>query len=333
MPDGLLPEGFGDVRVADRTDDVVGWRDLLAKDDETVALPWLGGGGIRSADRQWSIEGRVPREHGWYLFKVDGRRVRVNEPTEPRPEILHDLTRGYLVGDRVVPDGSRCDPDPQQIVSFSEKVHLLEPGLDRFARVTAGRVFKEGPLVYHGPEMPLGPEDDVLQAFLDQKPSVTAVKGVSPALDAAFRMETWQRAEAEKRRLELERLRREEEERRAREERRQQLVQQLGDAKGRRELARIDFAEAARAALVVGGAEYLDGKKGTRKGEWVVKYRLAGQRFECVCDENLRIVDAGICLVDHDTGEKGDTFFTLESLPAVVIQAQRERRLVIFRHV
>ena len=50
-------------------------------------------------------------------------------------------------------------------------------------------------------------------------------------------------------------------------------------------------------------------------------------------NERLRIIDAGICLIDHDTNEKGDTFFTLESLPAVVQQAQRERRLVIFRHV
>jgi hypothetical protein len=36
----------------------------------------------------------------------------------------------------------------------------------------------------------------------------------------------------------------------------------------------------------------------------------------------------------HDgSGFKGDDLFTLESLPVVVIQAQRERRLVIFRHV
>jgi hypothetical protein len=35
--------------------------------------------------------------------------------------------------------------------------------------------------------------------------------------------------------------------------------------------------------------------------------------------------------VDHRTGEKGDTKFTLESLPGVVREAEREGVLVVFR--
>jgi hypothetical protein len=66
----------------------------------------------------------------------------------------------------------------------------------------------------------------------------------------------------------------------------------------------------------------------------VVRFRLLGRRFECTCDERtLRILDAGICLVDHATGERGDTRFTLESLPAVILEADRDDKLVVFRHV
>jgi hypothetical protein len=311
----------------------VGWRDLLAKGDETVTLPWLGGRSLRSHAQTWALEGRLPREHGWHKFKLGARTASEPVAAEAQSDLLKQVVSGYLVGDRMVPDGARCEPDPKQIVAFSEKVHLLEDGLDRFARVSAGRIFQEGPLVYRSLEMPLGPEEEVVTAFLDQKTSVVDIKGVSPALDAAFRMEIWQREETERRRRELERLRREEEERLEKEARRQALVEKLGDAKGRREMAKYDFAEAAKAALAVGGAEVLDHRKNVRKGEWVVKYRLDGQRFECVCDENLRIVDAGICLVDHDTEERGDTFFTLESLPAVIREAIRRGKLVIFRHV
>ena len=61
---------------------------------------------------------------------------------------------------------------------------------------------------------------------------------------------------------------------------------------------------------------------------------LDGRRFECTCDaRTLRIVDAGICLVDHRSGQKGDQYFTLESLPGVIQQAEREGKLVVFRRV
>ena len=198
--------------------------------------------------------------------------------------------------------------------------------------ISAGRCYEDGPLIYHDQEFPEGPEEDVMNAFLDRKGSVSDIKGVSPALDAAFRMESWQRAEAERRRIELEKLRREEEERLAVEQRRQEMVEKLGDGAGRREMATVDFNEAARAALAVGGAELLDVRTSHRQ-EKVVRYRLDGRRYECICNTRLQIIDSGICLQDHNTGEKGDTYFTLESLPAVVRQADREGRLVVYRHV
>lgn len=310
----------------------MGWRDLLTKGDEKVTLPWLGGRTLYSAAQRWSIEGRHPKEYGWFTFKIANRSARVEGPADARPDLLQRFVRGYLVGDRIVADDVRVDPDPKRIVEFSEKVFLLDDGIDRFARVRAGRVNKEGPLIYQGLEMPLGQEDQVLEAFLDQKTSVTHLKEVAPALDAAFRMESWQRAEAERRRVELERVRREEEEKRQKEERRKELVKKLGDGEGRREMALHDFDAAARAALAVGGAIFLDAKK-LRHNEWAVRYRLDRQKFECVCDARLRIIDAGVCLISHETGFKGDALFTLESLPGVLTEATRTGRLVVFRHV
>jgi hypothetical protein len=237
-----------------------------------------------------------------------------------------DIQTGYLIGDRLVRDGVAARAvNLKSLESCSETVHLIEAGLDLFARVSAGRFFENGPLVYMERAFPLGPEDDVLGSFLDKKKSVDDIKGVIPSLDLAFRLETWRRDE-------LERTRREEQERREKEERRRQLTEKLGDGEGRREMAKIDFAEAVNAALAVGGAEYLDYRKAVNRNEFVVRFRLDGRRYECVCDNNMRIVDAGICLTNSETDEKGDTYFTLESFPAVIRQAIRERKLVVWRH-
>lgn len=309
----------------------MGWQDLVEKPNEEVVLPWVGGSSLRSATRIWHVE-RQPQAHGWYRFRKHMRLVRVVEATAPQPELLQHTSRGFLVGDRIVVDGAQVPPDPATIASYSERVHLIEDGLDRFVRISAGRVYEDGPLIFKQQEMPIGVEDAVMQAFLDAAHSIAQIKGVPPALDAAFRMEVWQREQAEKRRAELERIRLEEEAKRQREERRRQLVNALGDGAGRREMAQVDFDAAARAALAVGGATLLDVRKGYRQNERVVRYRLDGRRYESVCDLQMRIIDAGICLTDHD-GEKGDTYFTLESICSVIREADREGVLVVLRHV
>ena len=130
----------------------VGWKDLLQTGDEKVTLPWLGGGTLYSAAQRWSIEGRHPKEYGWFTFKIANRSARVEGPADAQPDLLQHSVRGYLVGDRIVADDVRVDPDPKSIVNFSETVFLLDEGIDRFARVRAGRINKEGPLVYQGLE-------------------------------------------------------------------------------------------------------------------------------------------------------------------------------------
>ena len=311
----------------------MGWRDLLQPVNETLVSPWLGGRELRSGARTWTIEHRLPREIGWYTFKLNGRKATLDKASDPSTENLKFEVKGYLVGDRIVPDAVHVDPDPTKIIGFSEPVSLLDPGLDRFVRIVAGRLYEDGPLFFKNQDFPLGPEGDVLQAFFDRAPSVETIPNVLPALDAAFRMESWTRTETERRRAELERERLAEEARREAEERRETMARQLGTGEGRRAMAQVDFAQAARAALAVGGAEYLDHKPGYRPGEMVVTFRLDRRQYICTCDRTtLRIIDAGICLVDHRTGEKGDTRFTLESLPAVILAAARDRVLVVLRH-
>ncbi|RLG68310.1 MAG: hypothetical protein DRO11_09230, partial [Methanobacteriota archaeon] len=294
----------------------MGWKDLLQTTDvETLVFPWVGGRSLQAPDGQgWRIQGRVPPEHGWYEFELGNRKATGWKAVEAPWDALHrDLQIGYLVGDRFIPEEvARVEPDLGKLVDDFERVHLVELGLDRFVRVFAARFFEDGPLVYQSQAMPLGPEMDVLQAFLDEARSVDHVAGVPPALDAAFRIETWRRAEAEKRR-------RQEQERREQEERRRQLEEQLGDGAGRRAMAVENFGDAARAALAVGGAHYLDHRRGTRRNEMVVRFRLVGRRFECTCDERtLRIIEAGVCLKDESTGVRGDELLPLESLPDVI---------------
>jgi hypothetical protein len=315
----------------------MGWRDLLPKKDDSLIFPWTGGRSLCLNGQVWNVEGKLPTYHGWYSWSVIGRKVINEVEAEPTTNILGNIVTGYLVGNRLVSDNARIDPDPKTITANSEQVFLIEDGLDRFVRISAGRTCDDGPLIFRQQEMPLGPEDDVLQVFLDDSRDFYQcrnIKGVVPALDAAFRMELWQKIETERRRQELERLRREEEERRAKEEKRQALIDNLGNAETRRELAKIDFGEAARAALAIGNATYLDHRRAPRRGEVVVRFRLERRRFECVCDaKTLGILDAGICLTSHETGEKDDKLFTLESLPLVISEAIRTNVLVVYRHV
>jgi hypothetical protein len=201
-------------------------------------------------------------------------------------------------------------------------------------------MFEDGPLIYWGQEFPLGPEPEVLDAFLDEKESVSHVKDVTPALDASFRLEVFQRAEAARRRAEAARRRAEAEAARAQEERRRDIQRRLGDGGGRRAMAQIDFGEAARAALAVGGATLLDHRASVNTHEMVVRFRLDNRRFECTCDNRtLQIIDSGICLTaeydsdEWDRGEQGDRFFTLESLPSVIREAIAGGVLVVYRRV
>ena len=311
----------------------MGWQDLLGGGEQV--LPWFGGRQVHSATRTWTINGKLPREHGWYKFKTSGGRdCTLAGPADRDLEYEkgHQILRGFLVGDRLIPDTARVDPNPAKLIDQTEFVACVELGLDRFQKAAVVRD-RTGSLVFLRLEWPEGPETEVLAAYQDRKDSVTDIKGVTPALDLAFRWISYQRTAAEARAAELERLEKEEAAKAAEAERVRRLMQQTGTAEGRRALAKQDFNAAARAALRISGAELLDVIATHKANEVRVQYRFRERRLECVVNKDtLRIVDAGVCLDNH-RGTKGDTWFTLESLPGVIGEAMDLHKLVVWRHV
>lgn len=316
------------------------WQSLVVEPEERV-LPWLGGCAVHWRERSWHIAGELPPEHGWYRFRLTGRKADVVDvDTMPLDfELGQRLFTGYLLGDRLISDRAQVRPDAAYLdglVRATRRVRLVERGLGRFARATAIED-KDRELIFVREDLPLGPELDVEHAWQDGLTSVDHIKDVLPSLDLAFRWLVRERERAEEMRA---RLAREAEEaaRRAEEERmmaelRDRVARQVDDGAGRRELARVDMRAAVTAALALSGARLLDVREARGRNELVVNYRFRGQRLECVVDaRTLRVVDAGVCLVDHETHERGDMYFTLESLPAVIGQAMDEDRLVIWRH-
>ena len=296
----------------------------------TRVLPWVGGRTVCGATRVWKVSGHLPVEHGWFAFEIDGSRVaalvRPATPDHFGPdrepfEVLH----GYLAGERLIIDNARVGAHPDKFVEQTLPVHLVEPGLDRFARASVA-CLPSGALVYLWQELPHGPEGDALLAYQDRRADLDGVTGVTPALDLAFRWLSYQRDVAERRAAERQRWLEEE-------RRREEALRLVGTAIGRRALAPGDFTAAAKAALLVAGAEWLDDRVGHRRTERVVQFRTRRRRFECVVDAlTLQVVDSGICLTDH-AGTKGDTWLTLESLPSVIGEAIDTGRLTVYRHV
>lgn len=314
----------------------MGWKDLLNSGSQRV-LPWYGFKRVHDAVRSWTLVGPEPPEHGWFRFRVAGARGAELVSQEMQPLDLawgqgQRQRHGYLVGDRFIPDSARVSPNPDHLFEQTETVYCVEPGLERFVRVTV--VYdREGRLVYYNQLFPAGPEEAVTRAYQDRAESVGGVNGVTPALDLAFRWVSYQRAKKEERQRELERIRAEEERKREAEEKLHQLMKDAGTAVGRRALAARDFDAAAREALRVSGAELLDTRQSHRRGEMVVQYRFRQRRLECVVDRNtLMVLDSGVCLTDHATGVKGDRLFSLESLPGVIGEAIKLNKLVVYRH-
>jgi len=310
------------------------WQTLLAGDERRV-LPWLGGQRVYSKDRAYTVMGPLPPEYGWYTFYVSGgRKAKVDGPADLDPDYVGQRAlRGYLIGDRFVPDTARVDPDPSKLVDQTRPTFCIEPGLSRFARAvvvedTGGR------LVYMSQEFPQGPEPLVEDAYFDRKDSVDDVPEVTPPLDLAFQFCTWQRSEEERR--EAERIAREAEVQRQVEEQERmgKLMRDAGTAVGRRELAKHDFRAAAKEALRVSNSELLDVRQSANRDEMVVQYRFRRRRLECVVHrETLRVIDAGVCLTDHGDGDKKyDDYFTLESLPGVIGWVMDNDHLVVWRH-
>lgn len=308
------------------------WEELLSKPGEEVVIPWVGGRQVSRDGRFWDLK-QLPPEYGWFSFGISGNRnITLKGPADPDLSFAEGLPliRGYIVGNRMIPDNARV-PTEDKFAEETLRLFLVEEGLPRIARGTAVRT-AGGQHVYLQTEFNLGPEDEVVAAYQDRKSNLDEIKGVTPALDLAFRWMTRQRELQEEfeRKQEAERLRRAEEE--AKRLRLEAALRSAGTGVGRRELAATDFKAAAKAALAVTGSELLDVRY-VSQTQAEVSYRYRKERLACIVDrKTLRIIDAGICLTDHYTGVKGDTLFTLESLPSVVEEALQRNKLVIWRH-
>lgn len=317
------------------------WKSLLQSNQSSpdeVLYPWTGEAILSLGDRYPKVGRDKPREYGWTTFRIEGRRAvwRGSPPTEAPDnfDLYEGVTKGYLVGNRLIEDNTDLThADPAKVWEVSKPVFLVgDEDLPKFARIQCGRLPDQDKLIYIGPDMPLGPEDETLAVYEDRKELLPImIKGVTPSLYLAFRVETWYRdkrdqeiaARRERERVERERL--------EREERVANLKTNLGSATGARAMAEHDFEEGAKAALRNGGAELLSVRR--NQHENIVRFRYRQQRFECTCNNRLGIMDAGVCLTDESTGEKGDTWLSLETLPGVIGEAMDLGRLVIFRRV
>ena len=101
--------------------------------------------------------------------------------------------------------------------------------------------------------------------------------------------------------------------------------------RGRKHATLDNVEERAEDALHAAGARLLGVRRLADQVE--VRFRFDGDTFVCLADPiTLRIRDAGVCLVDHRTNERGDEELTLDSLPSVLREAIELGALVHTRH-
>ena len=269
---------------------------FLQKPDELLRLPYFEGKTV--CDDRQTYRLREALEPGWYEFQKSGRYVSVAGPIEPE---LHAWklkgVKGYLMGTRIIGD------------DFHSRLYGLphEIELPKFTPVSTRKWF-DGHIIYENSEFETEADLRVREAF-EEESSIDNIKGVTPALAHTFMLESTQRALAR------------EAERRAREEHARQ--EQAA------ELARWQETLEGRISLALShtGAQLITWRRnGARQA--AVRYRLGGQRFECIIDTgSLQILDAGICL------SGADEELNLASLPSAVREAISSGQLHVFRHV
>ena len=194
-------------------------------------------------------------------------------------------------------------------IDFQARLFGLPADLDlpRFTPISAAKWF-DGHLLYGRQEFETEVEPKLREAFEDER-SIDELKGVTPALAHTFLLECTQRA-----------LAREAQQRAREAAQREQLAV---------ELARWQETLEGRISLALShtGAQLISWRRNGAR-QVVVRYRLGGQRFECVVDtESLQILDAGICL------SGADEELNLSSLPSAVREAIASGQLHVFRNV
>jgi hypothetical protein len=319
----------------------VDYKKFLAK-TESLVLAYTGGTNVFAKDRKLRLKGEIAP--GFWRFDVKGREAVPVERAEP---VLEDLprARGHFAGEWLFAIGA--DPEHVELLPEEEIAPL--------SNVIARR-WHDGDLVYDSTDFDAEAEDAARTALGEGK-GVSEVKGASASLRAAFGWATLARAA---RRAEIPvslgegmpflRDLAEGGERKANqvldaiEARRNPHRIRIEDgttidvaralARMRRrgtEPTRENAAQRAEAALEAAGARMMAYRLLGRE-RMEVDFRFRGNRFITICHViTLQILDAGICLVDHGDGHRGDGELTLESLPSAIAEAMRLGVLVITR--
>lgn len=266
---------------------------FLQQPGEMLALPYFGGKSVCDDKLTYRLREELPP--GWYRFRKSGRYLTMEAAIEPELE-KWKLPRlsGYGINHLIIGN------------TFQGRLYGLpgEVDLPKFTPISARRWFDRH-ILYAGQEFETEVETNVREAFEEER-SLDKIKGITPALAQVFLLESTQRE------LAREAVRRA----RAAAER-QQLAA---------ELARWQETIEGRISLALShtGAELI-GWRRNGQGQATVRYRVAGQRFQCVVDTGtLQILDAGICLAGTDEQ------LNLSSLPSAVREAIDSGQLHVF---
>ena len=269
---------------------------FLQHGSKRLRLPYFQGVKVFDDQNIYRVRGTRTLTAGWYVFTQKGRYLRAVSRIHAEPDQwLLPTIRGYLSGSRFLWDKGQ------------ERIWMVptdeEP--DRFAPISAAKWF-DGSLMFLAVDFESEVECAVRHAF-EQETPLADIKGVQPALAHAFLLESTRRELAR----EAERRRAEEAERRVR----------------IAELERWQRSLEGRITLALShtGAELVTWRR-SGGSRITVRYRIGGQRLECVIDsETLQILDAGICLegTDHE--------LNLSSLPSAVQEAVATGELHVFR--
>lgn len=322
---------------------MVDYRRFLGKKDHMV-LPYLGGARVFAKDRALRLADR-PATRGFWNFEVEGRNAKASTRAEPDFSGM-SKRRGHLVGEWLFrTDGSAIALD----LMPEEEQPLLSSCL---AYVTHG-----GDYIFGATDFDTDAELAARTA-LEEDRSIALEKGIGASLRAAFSFAVARHAAkkdriaitpaevrphameiAERGRVaamavieELERVRHVGRIRVGPGRRIVDVRAAVARADHRRVAATVDNAEdRAEAALEAAGAQMHSCRR-VGADELEVVFRYADHRFICRAHAiTLNVIDAGICLVDHEDGHRGDPELTLESLPSAIREAVDLGVLVITR--
>ena len=310
---------------------------------EALVLPYFGGTRVDAKDRRFKVEVNDALTHGWWRFKIDGRRATPVEPASSIDLGSLPLVRGHWANGWIVVDGRTLHrfalpPDD-------------EPAA--LSRITARRWYS-GDWLFDTTDF----EDDAelsARAALEERRAIGDVRGVAPSLRAAFGYLLGSMVAHE---LKVEVSLREltprvvaiadggpdvarelfatlvaERQRAAEEARRRmaeiELGQRIGSAVGSVKARDRAHDPRARAdeALDGAGARMLWCRRIANNTQLDVTYEVDGERIMSIVDiQTLQVIDPGVCLA----GAHG--VLTLDAMPSVIREAIEVDHLNITRH-